>query len=130
MTTNMLVCYSQALPVFCPRLYKDDVALYGSRYYYYIWELPLYVLMGVLGGLLGALFIRINVWVTALRARYVPPVMLKRRVAEVCTDYNVALARDLHPGEKCMLVNCISHGGTADTAKVLILVLHEYWYSI
>jgi chloride channel 7 len=82
-------CWSgthKGFSVFHPRLYKDDVALYGSRYYYYIWELPLYVLMGVVGGLLGALFIRINVWVTALRARYVPPVMLKRRVAEVCTS--------------------------------------------
>ena len=55
------------------RLYDDNIALYGKRYYYYIWELPLFVAMGVLAGLLGTLFIGLNIRMTALRARWVPP---------------------------------------------------------
>jgi chloride channel 7 len=54
-----------------------------TRYYYYIWELPVFVLMGVAAGLLGALFIRLNVRVTALRARWVPPRRPHLRLLEV-----------------------------------------------
>ena len=65
------------------RLYDDNIALYGKRYYYYIWELPVFVLMGLFAGLLGAAFIRLNVRVTALRARWVPPRRPHLRLLEV-----------------------------------------------
>lgn len=67
------------------RLYDDNVALYGRRYYYYIWELPIFTLMGILAGLLGALFVRIHVICSRLRAKYVPATSPKRRLAEVYT---------------------------------------------
>ncbi len=37
---------------------------------YYAWELPLLALVGVLGGLLGALWTRLAIGVLRLRARY------------------------------------------------------------
>ena len=55
------------------RLYDDNLALYGKRYFYYVWELPVFALVGAVAGLLGALFISLNIRATALRARYVPP---------------------------------------------------------
>ena len=65
------------------RLYDDDLALYGARYYYRLWEMPIFGAMGVAAGLLGAGFIRAHVAIAALRARYVPPRLPWRRLAEV-----------------------------------------------
>ena len=66
------------------RLYDDNLALYGKRYFYYVWELPVFVLVGAVAGLLGALFISLNIRATALRARYVPPRQPRLRLVEVC----------------------------------------------
>ncbi|CAL5218914.1 g660 [Coccomyxa viridis] len=64
-------------------LYDDNLALYGKRYYYYVWELPIYAVMGAIAGLLGSLFIYLNIRATALRARYIPPRKPKLRLLEV-----------------------------------------------
>ena len=66
------------------RLYDDNLAAYGKVYFYYIWELPVFVLIGVLSGVLGAAFIQANMALTRLRARYVPPRRPHLRLAEVC----------------------------------------------
>lgn len=65
------------------RLYDDNLALYGKRYFYFVWELPLFALMGAIAGLLGALFIHLNIKATALRARYIPPRKPGLRLLEV-----------------------------------------------
>ena len=72
------------------RLYDDNLALYGKRYFYYVWELPVFALVGAVAGLLGALFISLNIWATALRARYVPPRKPRLRLVEVCLVQHVA----------------------------------------
>ncbi|KAK9843640.1 hypothetical protein WJX81_000756 [Elliptochloris bilobata] len=64
-------------------LYDDNLALYGARYFYRVWEMPVFGAMGVAAGLLGAVYIRAHVRIAALRARYVPPRMPWRRLAEV-----------------------------------------------
>ncbi|KAM9457964.1 H(+)/Cl(-) exchange transporter 7 isoform 1-T1 [Clarias gariepinus] len=38
---------------------------------YYIYEIPLFIIMGAIGGFLGALFNAINYWLTIFRIRYV-----------------------------------------------------------
>ena len=53
-------------------LYTDSLAGYGSRMYYYVWDVPIFCVMGAMGGLLGALWVHLNVNITALRHRYVP----------------------------------------------------------
>lgn len=53
-------------------LYTDSLAFYGSRMFYYVWDLPIFVGMGALGGLMGALFIKVNVKITQLRHLYIP----------------------------------------------------------
>ena len=53
-------------------LYTDSLAFYGSRMFYYVWDVPIFIGMGVMGGLMGAAFIKVNVKITQLRHRYVP----------------------------------------------------------
>ena len=53
-------------------LYTDSLAGYGSRMFYYVWDVPIFCVMGAMGGLLGALWVHLNVHITALRHRYVP----------------------------------------------------------
>jgi len=55
----------------------------GAKYYFFAWELPIFVLMGCIGGLSGALWIRINIAMTRLRAQHVPARAVRRRLAEV-----------------------------------------------
>uniref|UniRef100_A0A3B3THH3 Chloride channel protein n=1 Tax=Paramormyrops kingsleyae TaxID=1676925 RepID=A0A3B3THH3_9TELE len=38
---------------------------------YYLYEIPLFIIMGAFGGLLGALFNVLNYWLTILRIRYI-----------------------------------------------------------
>ncbi|KAK9808763.1 hypothetical protein WJX72_003174 [[Myrmecia] bisecta] len=64
-------------------LYDDDIALYGSKYYYFIWELPVFVILGIIAGCLGALFIKLHVKFTAFRGQYIPPRLVNRRLCEV-----------------------------------------------
>ena len=40
--------------------------------FYYVWDVPIFIGMGVMGGLMGAAFIKVNVKITQLRHRYVP----------------------------------------------------------
>ena len=53
-------------------LYTDSLAFYGSRMFYYVWDLPIFVVMGAIGGLMGALFIKVNVKITQFRHMYIP----------------------------------------------------------
>ena len=48
-------------------LYTDDEANYSRVFWWYFWEVPVFALMGALGGLLGALFVKINVKITTWR---------------------------------------------------------------
>lgn len=50
-------------------LYTDSLAFYGSRMFYYVWDLPVFFTMGAIGGLMGALWVHVNVKVTAFRHR-------------------------------------------------------------
>jgi hypothetical protein len=92
----------------CRRLYDDNLALYGKRYYYYVWELPVFVLMGVAAGLLGSAFIKLNIRATQLRARFVPPCKPWLRLLEVPCIYPpcdlsscIILYHWCHPEERC-----------------------------
>ena len=64
-------------------LYADSLAFYGSRLFYYAWDVPLFCAMGAAGGALGAAFVAANVRVTAWRAARVPPAARWKRLAEV-----------------------------------------------
>eukprot|EP01025_Chloroclados_australasicus_P012437 TRINITY_DN1572_c0_g1_i2.p1 TRINITY_DN1572_c0_g1~~TRINITY_DN1572_c0_g1_i2.p1 ORF type:complete len:958 (-),score=133.08 TRINITY_DN1572_c0_g1_i2:534-3407(-) len=64
-------------------LYNDVLANYGSIYYYFVWELPIFVVMGCLGGLLGALFVQVNVKVTQWRHKMIPVRCPWKRLGEV-----------------------------------------------
>ncbi|KAK9816592.1 hypothetical protein WJX72_002361 [[Myrmecia] bisecta] len=64
-------------------LYTDSLAFYGSRMFYYVWDVPIFCLMGAIGGLLGAFFIHMNVKVTSLRHKYIPVRHPWKRLAEV-----------------------------------------------
>ncbi|KAL3138646.1 hypothetical protein ABBQ32_006406 [Trebouxia sp. C0010 RCD-2024] len=64
-------------------LYDDSIALYGSRFWYYIWELPIYVIVGCVAGALGGIFIKLNIHFTAFRAKYIPSSNRWRRFGEV-----------------------------------------------
>jgi len=64
-------------------LYADSLAFYGSRMFYYFWDVPIFCLMGVAGGVGGAAFVAANVRVTAWRAKAVPPAARWRRMGEV-----------------------------------------------
>ncbi len=52
-------------------LYSDSLAFYGSNMFYYVWDLPVFFAMGAVGGLMGALWVHVNVKVTALRHRVI-----------------------------------------------------------
>jgi chloride channel 7 len=64
-------------------LYTDDEANYSRVFWWYFWEVPLFAGLGALGGLLGALFVKVNVRITAWRQRHVPVANRHRRHAEV-----------------------------------------------
>ena len=64
-------------------LYTDDEANYSRVFWWYFWEVPLFAGLGALGGLLGALFVKVNVRITAWRQRHVPVANRYRRHAEV-----------------------------------------------
>jgi chloride channel 7 len=46
--------------------------MYGSRMFYYAWDVPIFCLMGAVGGLMGALWVHVNVRVTLFRHRFIP----------------------------------------------------------
>ena len=53
-------------------LYADNVTNYGEVFFYYFWEIPIFVLMGATGGLLGAVFVSLNIKITQIRQAYIP----------------------------------------------------------
>ena len=68
----------------CPcRLYDDNQTEYGEIFYFYIWEVPIFLGMGVIAGLLGAAFNSFHIKCAAWRAQYVPPRLVYRRLGEV-----------------------------------------------
>ncbi|CAK0770655.1 hypothetical protein CVIRNUC_003789 [Coccomyxa viridis] len=64
-------------------LYTDSLALYGKRMFYYVWDVPIFCLMGAVGGLMGALWVHVNVRVTAFRHRTIPVRSPWKRLLEV-----------------------------------------------
>ena len=64
-------------------LYTDDEANYSRVFWWYFWEVPLFAGLGALGGLLGALFVKVNVRITSWRQKYVPVANRHRRHLEV-----------------------------------------------
>ncbi|EFN52659.1 hypothetical protein CHLNCDRAFT_138594 [Chlorella variabilis] len=74
-------------------LYTDNFAAYGSRMFYHVWDVPIFCCIGALGGLLGALFIHLNVRVTTFRHKHIPfrRVSPWKRLAEVmCLSFITA----------------------------------------
>ena len=65
-------------------LYTDSLAFYGSRMFYYVWDLPIFVGMGAIGGLMGALFIKVNVKITQFRHVYIPVRCVRLAQEEHC----------------------------------------------
>lgn len=64
-------------------LYTDGHANYGRNLYYFLWEMPLFMVIGAMGGLIGATFIAINVQITRLRQKFIPVRCPHRRLVEV-----------------------------------------------
>jgi len=64
-------------------LYTDDEANYSKQYWWYFWEVPIFAMVGCLGGYIGALFVNLNVRVTAWRAKHIPVNNKFRRFLEV-----------------------------------------------
>ena len=64
-------------------MYSDSQANYGANFYYYLWEFPVFVLIGIIGGLMGALFVSLNVKITHFRRKYIPVTNKSRRLYEV-----------------------------------------------
>lgn len=64
-------------------LFTDDQAGYSGIFWWYVWEVPIFVLMGAAGGLMGAMFIRANVRITVWRQRFIPVSCRHRRLLEV-----------------------------------------------
>ena len=63
-------------------LYADSLAFYGSRMFYYVWDVPIFCAMGCIGGGAGAAFVHLNVRVTAWRHAHIPAAKRWTRVAE------------------------------------------------
>ena len=67
----MLYHVRQTSVPLCTR-YTDSLAFYGARMFYYLWDVPLFMGMGAIGGLMGAGFCHFNIRVTQLRHRWGP----------------------------------------------------------
>ena len=64
-------------------LYTDSEADYSKNYWWYFWEVPIFVAMGLVGGLLGSAFVNLNVKITQWRARHIPVTNKRKRLLEV-----------------------------------------------
>lgn len=66
-------------------LYNDDQAKYSQHFWWYVWEVPVFVAMGCFQGLMGALFVKLNARLTNWRRKHITVKQTHRRVAEVCS---------------------------------------------
>jgi len=75
-TLNMVLSVFQGIP---GQLSNGGLLNFGQfeNAKYEVWELPLFVLMGVIGGVLGALYNHINFKLTVFRMRYITSPALK-----------------------------------------------------
>ena len=71
----------------------DDIALYGDKFWYFIWELPVYVVMGIIAGLGGGIFCNIYVHAAAFRSRHIPASKPWRRLGEVRHLWQLQMAQ-------------------------------------
>jgi chloride channel 7 len=80
-------------------LFADDEADYSRMLWWYIWEIPIFALMGIVGGVMGILFVRANMAIMHWRARNVPFSNGAKRLAEavfvafVTATLNFVIAR-------------------------------------
>ena len=83
--THMPVCGLLAKQgcAFDCRLYDDNVTNVGRVFFYYIWDVPIFVAMGLASGSLGAWFNTMHVGLVHLRAYYLPNTLKYRRLFEV-----------------------------------------------
>ena len=65
-------------------LLADNVILPSQRFFYRLWELPIFVLIGCAGGVVGGVFVAVNIKITTLRHKYIPVTQPLRRLLEVC----------------------------------------------
>lgn len=63
---------------------NNQTVVYIASAHYEIWELPLYMVLGVMGGLLGALFIYLNRQLTLWRQKYLFKAPWRRMVEVRC----------------------------------------------
>jgi len=63
-------------------LYPDDIAVYARSYYYFYWEMPLFIVMGLFAAVLGAFFVFLNSRVASLRRRVIGSISW-RQVVEI-----------------------------------------------
>lgn len=64
-------------------LYADDEADYSRVLWWYVWEIPIFAVMGIAGGIMGIYFVNLNLKLMRWRARYVPNSARMRRLVEV-----------------------------------------------
>ena len=50
----------------------DSANVVGGSYFMYVWELPIFIIMGCGAGLMGSAFVVINVRLNRLRDRFMP----------------------------------------------------------
>ena len=95
-------------PSLCPcRLYDDNVTEYGRIFYFYIWEVPIFLAMGMFAGVLGALFNSLHIKFAAFRAKYIPPRLVYRRLAEVGAAALLGVTPSMK--SRSALRSCIGH---------------------
>lgn len=94
-------------------LYSDSDALYGKKLYYYIWEIPIFMGLGAVCGLLGSFFVWLNIKVTAWRHRYVPVSSPLKRTLEVAF---VAFVTSSLAFAMCYMSPCVNLPPNSDVA--------------
>lgn len=55
----------------------------GGSYFMYVWEIPIFMVMGCGAGIMGGAFVAVNVRLNRLRSRYLPWSKSYLRVIEV-----------------------------------------------
>ena len=81
----------------------DNIALYGDKFWYFIWELPVYVVMGIIAGLGGGIFCNIYVHAAAFRSKHIPASKPWRRLGEVRHLWQLQMAQHALPAAQSPL---------------------------